>query len=188
MKSNKIVIFLSCIILILAFGCKEENMQIDYFPDFVGYNWSYNVFDSVLNKSESLKVSIVGNKTINGRNSTVWLMTYTNQTDTFFVSQSKDSVIFNSNNSVKRIFIIPFSVNQTWDESYFTSSNSKVINIENVSVAAGSRSYNYSMYEKIYFKPKIGIVKLYSKEYNLGPVQTKTWELKSFELKSFFPL
>lgn len=186
-------------ILVTAFGCKHEYKQIDYFPNSVGYYWFYTVFDSVLNKSEPLRVSIVDNRTINGVNSTVWLLSYTNRADTFFVSQSEDTIMFNSNSSVKRIYVVPFSLNQIWNESYFSTSISKVISIENVTVAAGSfnetyvierniRSFNYSLYEKIYFKPQIGIVKLYTKEYNLGPVQTKTWELKSFDYRNPTPL
>ena len=192
MKKIRIILFLVGIIFISAYSCKEDT-QIDYFPNKVGNNWIYNVFDSISNKSESLKVSVIGNKAINAMNSYVWLLNYTNRTDTFFVTQTKDTIIFNSNNTVKRIYIIPFSVNQVWNESYFTTSNSKVINIENVTVPAGVfaetyvierniRSYNYSLYEKIYFKPKIGIVKLYTKEYNLGSVQIKTWELKKINL------
>ncbi|MDR3651784.1 MAG: hypothetical protein P4L34_02290 [Paludibacter sp.] len=199
MKSNKSGLFLSVIVLVTAFGCKHEFKQVDYFPNSVGYYWFYNVFDSVLNKSEPLRVSIVDNRTINGANSAVWLLSYTNRTDTFFVSQSKDTIIFNSNSFIKRIYVVPFSLNQIWNESYFSTNNSKVISIEDVTVPAGSfndtyvierniRSFNYSLYEKIYFKPQIGIVKLYTKEYNLGPVQIKTWELKSFDYSNPTPL
>lgn len=199
MKSKRLTLFLIGMILVTAFGCKHEYKQIDYFPNSVGYKWVYNIFDSVLNKSEIYRVYIIDNRTINGLNTKVWLLGNATKTDTFFVSQSKDTIVFNSNSSVKRIYVVPFSLNQVWDESYFSTSNSKVISIENVTVAAGTfnetyvierniKSFNYSLYEKIYFKPEIGIVKLYSREYNLGSVQTKTWELKSFDYINPTPL
>jgi len=189
----KIILLFSGTILLILCGCKNENNQAEYFPNKVGNNWEYRVFDSISNKSESLIVSIIGNKIINDVNSSVWLLSYTNQTDTFFVHQSQDSLIFNSNRSAKRIYVIPFSVNQVWKESYFSSSNSKVIRTEDVKVYGGNfnetfviersiKGNNYSLYQKIYFKPNVGIIKLYTKEYNLGPVQTKTWELIKFNL------
>jgi len=193
MKKMRIILFFSGTILLIVCGCKNENNQAEYFPNKTGNNWQYRVFDSISNKSESLIVSIIGNKIINGVNSSVWLLSYTNQTDTFFVHQSRDTLIFNSNRTAKRIYIIPFSVNLVWKESYFSSSNSKVISIEDVKVDVGSfngtyviersiKGNNYSLYEKIYFKPNVGIIKLYTKEYNLGPVQTKTWKLIRFNL------
>jgi len=181
------------LILVAMLGCSEDALESSYFPNKVGYSWDYTVFDSVSNKAGSLKISIIGKKTINKINSSVWLLTYSNRTDTFFVGESKDTVIFSSNNnSPRRIYIVPFALNRMWNESSFPSSNSKVIGIEDVSVEAGNftntyfiertiRSMDYYLHEKIYFKPQIGIVKLYSREYDFGFSQIKTWELKDYK-------
>ena len=192
MKNSKLIFFILVTILFIASSCiKEKDIPpIDYFPNEIGYTWVYNIYDSVAKKSDTLQISIIGSKNIDGSDSKIWLLTYPNKTDTFFVSEKNDTVIFNTG-IVRKVYVFPFFVNQIWDE-YLASltRKSEVIGIENISTEAGvfnntyiiSRflaGYNYYLKEKVYFKPGVGIVKLYSFEYNLSAPEIKTWELKS---------
>jgi len=185
------IIFLIVVFFIGGFSCKKGNEPVDYFPNQIGYNWNYNGFDSVSNASETLKVSIIGGKIINGVKSNVWILTYPNHTDTVIVSEKNDTLIFMGYTFTRRMYIIPFSLNQSWDELESSINQSKVVSIENVVAAAGYFnecyviertifSFNYALYETIYFKPYVGIVKIYTKERSLGPYQIHTWELKNY--------
>ncbi len=185
-----ILLFLNGALLFTALSCEKENKNVDYFPNQIGYNWMYNVYDSVANKSETLKISIIGDTKTDGLESKIWLLDYPDHADTIFVSENKDTVIFNTS-TVKKIYITPFFVNQSWEELKTSTNKSEVIGLEHITTEAGSfsniyvitrniKSPNYSLSEKIYYKPTIGIIKLYSKEFNMGPFKIETWELKNF--------
>ncbi len=194
MKHIKNTIFLIGIFFIGGYSCKKGNGPIDYFPSQIGFKWIYNVFDSISNTSETLKISIVGSKSINGVKSNVWVLNYSHHTDTILVSERNDTVIFigyNSTGYTRRMYVIPFSVNQSWDELESSTNQSKVMNLESVIVAAGHfndcyvierkiESFNYSLQEIIYFKPYIGIIKIYTKEFNMAPYEIHSWELINY--------
>lgn len=194
MKTIKTIVFFIGLILTSMFGCTRQipaKIEPEYFPNQIGDSWSYSVYDSVSNQSEALNIYIINGTTNYSVVTTTWLLKYKNFNDTLTVSNNNGSITFQPKNSVKRTYLTPFSVNQTWNESYFSTSSSKVIAKENVTVEAGDFtdvyviernifSLNYHLYEKVYFKPEVGIIKIYSKENNLGPIQIKTWELKTY--------
>src|SRR5450432_2712813 len=114
-------IFFGCIVLLLMIGCNKGNNDnnssnrnaSDIFPDKVGDSWVYLVNDTMVyrtgGQSDSisqyhvnvsvidtvqLPESIDGIQLPGGTTANIWVYTYPDHTDTNYVFQTADTVVF----------------------------------------------------------------------------------------------
>jgi len=198
-----ILLFVSAI-AVLTTGCKKDTsdnptgtntQQIDDFPNKVEYQWTYLAYDSSTQQIDTVKVKIVGQTTLsNGQPATIWQLNYATKTDTNYVSKNGDTIRVYDNYlpqlSIKDVYEFPMVIGKYWLTGYVTDT-CKVIAKNSITVIGGNFQnafdiertawgFNYSLYENIWFVPKVGVVKMYRKEFNLGPWKHETWELINY--------
>lgn len=190
----------------------EQNTPYDkYFANNVGNYWEYDVYDSSSVRVHSdypraytVKVIISGiQKLVDGKDATVWEYQYPWGNDTNYVRLVGDTVkIFDrvysrsieDLNFPRQIFLLPFEISKRWDGKLLYIDTSRVIRQEDVTVPAQTftncfdlfRHYlgpNLEYNDSYWFKPNIGMVKIYLHEYNLGPVTIELWRLKRSVLR-----
>ena len=206
----KTKIFIAPVIFVFfIFSCKKEtNQLIDIFPNNVGFEWTYRLYDN--NNVNTIKVQIVGEGVLpNGNNAKIWRYTYIYPSKTYI-----DSVwVTDSNNDVRFYFnpcwsctnqmpperlhyILPFIVGQYWYTDADYGDTTKVLKQISVTVPAGSyndvfcisrvQGYveNSWKFDTLYFKEHVGLVKFNQHENSLGPsIGDGTWELIKYNFK-----
>ncbi len=197
----KFLLFSLAALMVISCNKKNENpietipQQIDYFPNTIGYQWTYSVYDSTLQQSDTLTVTIVGQTILsNGDKANIWQYKDSGKTDTNYVTRHADTIRFYYNYLpdliLKDIFVFPFIVGKYWHgiNSFDTC---KIIADKNIQVYAGDFNAmelekkltgpNYFLYENIWFA-QVGIVKIYKEEFNFAPVTKTTWELIKYNI------
>ncbi len=164
------------------------------FPNTIGDNWTYSVYDSLANELDTVKVKIIGEKVLpNSVVSKIWIYSGGNFNDTNYVAFYDDTLkVFQKNDLVypTEQIVFPLSVGKVWG-IYGDTSNVKAI--ENVSVNAGNfnnayhifrkaTGLNFQLLEDVWIVPKVGIVKKNKYEYSLGPFENSHWELLNFSV------
>lgn len=200
-----IILLLLFLLVIMNISCeKDDNQQVDYFPNKIGYQWTYLLTD---NHIDTIKVKVVAQGILpNGASANIWEYTYksTSQTyiDTIWVSHINNDVRIYDNPSrfytdqmpFERLhYILPLSVGKSWFTNVPYGDTTKVLNQESVSVPVGSftnvfriskvRGYvtNSWTNDTIYFKEQIGLIKLNQNEFSLGPmIGNGIWELINY--------
>jgi hypothetical protein len=190
----------------------KPNIPANYFPNAVGDSWEYDVTDSGqyvpgsndTTQHYSVKVLIVGTKKLaDGKIASVWQYNYPFGIDTNYVRIDGDTIkIFdNSYNShtveglnyPKLIFMQPFKVGQRWDGKHAWSDTLSVVKQEDVANSFQTfkdcykifRHYigpNMEMKDDYWFKPQVGIVRIYMDDYISAPTIYRTWQLKNYSV------
>ncbi len=188
----------------------KPNTPANYFPNGVGDTWEYDVTDSAQYvpgsndtiQHYSVKVLIVGTKKLaDGNDAAIWKYSYPFGIDTNYVRIVGDTIkIFdNSYNShtveglkyPTLIFIQPFKVQEVWDGKHAWADTLTVLKQEDVSTSFQTfkdcfkiyRHYigpNTEIKDNYWFKPQVGMVRIYMNHYNLGPLIYSTWQLKNY--------
>ena len=191
---------------------KEVIKSVNYFPNTVGDKWEYAVTDSAQYvegsnntvNHYSVQVSVVGTKKLaDGKNAAIWQYNYPFGIDTNYVRIIGDTVkIFdNSYNSYtveglkfpKLILVQPFKVNNSWDGKHLWFDTLTVVNQTDVTTPFQTFKGCFQIYhhyigpnietkDNYWFKPEIGMVKIYLNHYNLGPLIYSTWQLKYYSV------
>ena len=79
-------------------GCRKDSdvtgpMAGPYFPNAVGNEWHYAVYDSLSRQASALTVRVVGTAALSdGQPATVWRYTFTTRIDTQYVTIRGDTV------------------------------------------------------------------------------------------------
>ena len=188
------MILISVITVILS-SCEDQDINdqsndSDYFPNTIHSNWKYERFDSLTNSIDTIHVSITGDTLISNDIYKIWNYKYSDRNEKLYVSQSNDSVIiFNTLiGRFDQIYIIPFEIGLGWinpDYHFDTSYVSKIQNLsideityqDVVLIERSAFCCNDYLIEKIWIKPKIGLIKLERKHFILGPYKNETWKL-----------
>jgi hypothetical protein len=215
MKIFKAINLIIAFMVLLA-SCHKETSTLssnteasEYFPNKAGDKWMYNVYDSVASKMEEVSVEITGTKTLpTGEIANVWMYKYTNKTDSNFVFQAGDTVkiirdsdLNGTNYLIRKKYIIPLFVGNSWINQYIfdyfndsihviSETSLRVNNLEFDSTyfltelgETNSMPFDYINAEE-YFQPKIGFVRMHEYEAEeYYPLQNKVWYLKEYHLK-----
>lgn len=215
-----------CITLLLAFGCRKSNNNnnsgnqnaTDIFPNKVGDTWVYLVNDTTVPKfngqsstiaqynmtitiidSVQLPESIQGIHLPKGIEANIWVYNYPGATDTNYVFQKGDTLLFFDINQPSspyaREYIIPLSLHNSWQYTVGGLGEVAVDSITDIIVGQNhfdnaSRIYGYGgvpdegFSVEEWIENNVGIVKRYLKTIDLSPVNRFTkWSLASYHLK-----
>lgn len=194
MKMKRLMIIVS-VFACLFYSCEEDNpndLNNDpgYFPNSVGSYWVYERYDSLAEKLDTVTVSITGDTLHYGKNYKIWEYVYSFGIDTLFVIQNNDTVIFYMPwvDWIYQVYILPFETGNTWANPDFFEDSSFVSDKQDITIdgikyhdvyiidrkASGP---NENLTEKIWIKPKAGLLKLERIHFSLGPYKNETWKL-----------
>jgi len=196
---QKICILYVCVILFFFEGCRQ-NKTIDpssVFSNKVGNTYQYQVDDSILNKTYSVYISVIGKKTLeNGSLSQIWIFKYPNFVDTNYVVSHLDSVIFynKTGNYKNSIYIFPLYLNSEWTGSQAYDST-QVISKSSLQISAGNFSNlfiikekaignNYGLVRNIWFDQTVGIIYQKISSLNFGTRTKQNWTLINYSLNN----
>ena len=207
MKTILKILFLSGIIGITAFSCGNEKQPLPYplptdhltakeaFPNQVGDRWTYSVFDSTTQTTQTVEVKIVGDTIFeNGEKFKIWEYRFPDKIDTEYVNIVGDTVRLNKKYGFfNTMYIFPLYPGKSWLSGNGTIHTATVEKIETITVPAGifknsydiktkNTSYNYALIIDNWFKPKVGIIQKYIYEFNMAPPDRQTWKLVNYKL------
>jgi hypothetical protein len=163
--------------------------RIEDFPNTIGSQWTYAVFDSLTHQPDTLVATIVGQTVLaNNMAATVWRMAYSNLTDSQYVELANDTMTVYYRRE-RTLFVFPFQVGSMWIGSFLRDSNS-VVHRGQITVPAGSFASGFQIREKWSFPqdsgeavtwmvPRVGIVDLRRKQYGF---QNLTWRLIGYTI------
>jgi hypothetical protein len=194
MKSLLLYTLLSLSFL-LGGGCKKSDHQADtFFPNEIGCQWTYAVFDSTRSASQTVLVKVIRtSKLSNGQHVSVWSYQYPDRIETRYVSVQRDTVRFFNQLDVRTtyenvLYILPLTQGKSWGVS---SDSSWVTTQSLINLPAGSYqawnvkrerfSYNFRISENSWVASQVGIVKLHRFSYDDGKVENTTWELTNYK-------
>lgn len=190
----------------------NSNPIANYFPNAVGDSWEYDVTDSAQYvqgsnntvSHYSVQVLIVGTKKMaDGKSVAIWKYNYPFGIDTNYVRIVGDTIkIFdNSYNShtieglkyPMLIFVEPFKVDEGWDGKHAWSDTLNVVKQEDVTTSFKTfkdcfqiyRHYigpNMEFKDNYWFKPQIGMIRIYTNRYILAPFMYRIWQLKAYSV------
>ncbi|MGN6605174.1 MAG: hypothetical protein ACTHK8_22150 [Ginsengibacter sp.] len=188
----------------------KPNTPANYFPNAVGDTWEYDVTDSAQYvqgsnntvSHYSVQVLIIGTKKlVDGKSASIWKYNYPWGNDTNYVRIVDDTIkIFdNSYNShtvegleyPKLIFVQPLKVNESWNGRHLWFDTLSVVNQKDVTTSFQTFKDCFQIYnhyigpnmefkDNYWFKPRVGMVRIYTNRYNLGPLMYRTWQLKNY--------
>lgn len=195
------------LILTLAAACSKTDRAVNVpaeFPNQVGDHWVYR-FRGYPENTDSIVVDIIGTSSLpNGEPATVWTTKFASYTDTSYVTSSAHEVIvypapcrscIPAMPSPKSRYVFPLQVGNRWLSAGTWGDTISVLS--QLSIQVGTNGFNTYVLTKtrpaavnayvqdtIWFVPSVGMVKLYQREYNLGPLPGNgIWELISKETR-----
>lgn len=172
----------------------------DDFPNEVGNHWRYTI-NTQPGYSEFIDVDIIGTKVLpGGQSSNVWIYKFSAATDTNYVVEDSPFVkIYEYRLPVyyeKMRYKLPLQVGDNWIIPQNYQDSTKVLASRSVTVPAGTFDGSFEIlktrvpvvnswvHDSIWFKPKVGVVKLNQFEFSLGPViGNGIWQLMEYTLK-----
>jgi hypothetical protein len=183
----------------------------EYFPNEIGDSWVYDVTDSTQSSPGNpsspshyaVTVTITGIKRLlDGKEAAIWEYQYPVGNETNYLRITGDTIkVFDNTysrtmtdlNFPRQIFLLPFQVNQSWKGKLYDADSTKVIEKADVRIGAQTFTGCYHIYrhysgpnielnDHYWFKPDIGMVTIYKKDFNFGPTLYSTWQLKSFSV------
>lgn len=198
-KSAIIKLLLVFIIPLLLSACEnstETNPPPDStntFPNKVGDQWIYSVYDSLSHSVDTLTISIVGTTVGNGKDLTIWTKKSNFYNDTIYVYVNRNTVYFYDDaypTVADHKIEFPLEVGNYWINTDQVSDSSIVKNIESVTVPADTYSdayrierdwgsFNVYGHSVTWFVDNVGIVKLYQRIQGFDNIR-ETWELMSY--------
>jgi hypothetical protein len=198
-KSAFFKLLLVFIIPLLLTACEnstETNPPPDStntFPNKVGDQWIYSVYDSLSHSVDTLIIRIVGMTVGNGKDLTIWTRKSNFYNDTIYVYVNRDTVYFYDDAYpivADHKIEFPLEVGKYWINTDQVSDSSIVKNIESVTVPVDTYSSAYRIerdggsfnvygHSVTWFVDNIGIVKLYQRIQGFDNIK-ETWELLDF--------
>lgn len=204
MPGKSIIYKLSAVLLIsLLFSACENSTENNpppdstkTFPNKVGDQWYYGVYDSLTSTVDTMNVRIIGTTTANGKELTIWARTSSTYNDTIYVNVDKNTVYFYTDpypNFADKIIEFPLEVGKYWLNSGKITDSSIVKSIESVNVPADNFTESYKIernwggfnvygYSDTWFVDNVGIVKMYRRIGGFDNIKD-TWELLSYTVQ-----
>jgi hypothetical protein len=188
----------------------SSNSFSQYYPNNIGDTWTYDVTDSTQSSPTNpsppqhytVTITITGTKIlVDGNQYAVWQYQYPWGNDTNFVIIVGDTLkIFSLTysrtitdlNYPRTIFILPFQANDRWNGLLLNLDSSRVVSQSELVVTSNKTftdcfeiyhhyiGYNTVLNDSYWFKPNIGMVKIFDFDYNNGPSLYRTWVLRSY--------
>lgn len=144
-----------------------------YFPNAVGNQWVYNLYDSLSHTFDTLTVTITGNTTLaDSMEAAIWVYDYAVRqfVDTQYVSV-RDSLVLVYRRKAGDIgplqphleYVIPFRIGQTWMRDLLTmysveNTDQLIPNFRNTSYRIRRTTVN-SGTDFLWFHPRIGLIR-----------------------------
>lgn len=182
----------------------------EYFPNSVGDYWEYTVFDSSLVREHlefpneyNVKVSIIGKKVLlDSTQASMWLYQYPWGNDTNYVTMVSDTIKVYDTFRIESIhglsfplmiYILPFSAGKRWDGNLLITDSFHIYNEPHVNTLVKTFTDCFNIYhyyfgpnmqymDNYWFKPNIGMIKIYLNDYNFSPRNKYLWQLKKYSL------
>ena len=167
-----------------------------YFPNAVGNEWRYAVYDSVSRQASALTVRVVGTATLSdGQPATFWHYAFTSRVDTQYVAVHGDIVRAYAGRDARRServvwAVLPLQVGAHWQS---VAQTSRVVGQGPVTTPAGSfaqtltvhhedaRCCNYHRREDSGLAPGVGLVRRGRVETGFGH-ENSSWTLLSYQV------
>lgn len=203
MKKQIVHILLIIYLLSTSSSCKKT-LIIQYnkeFPNSIGTWWKYKVYDSIYNRLDTVTIRVIANgKLDNGSDATIWAInSLLNGTDTNYVTNKSDGIRIYPNKLItaypNKRYLFPLTVGSYWVTQNILDTN-RVTEKGNINVIAGSfpEAYRikrdtreppglYVIQEDEWFVPNIGMVYRNYGSYGTPGVESKVWELVSYQIK-----
>jgi len=172
-----------------------ENETSPYFPNQNGSEWIYSRLNEFNNKTDTITVRIVSDTIIENAPFKVWQYDFNTNKESLYYSDRQDTItVLNNLFYVVQQYILPIKVGNNYkfsdfneNPTYYRSSRIRVLHRHEVMIGRKNfmcylllhkgTGYNDYLTEKIWFKEKIGIVKLESHCWSLGCNKNQTWKL-----------
>jgi hypothetical protein len=166
------------------------------FPNKVGDQWNYAVYDSLTGTVDTMNVKIVGTTGVNGKDLTIWARTSSTYNDTIYVNVDMNTVYFYTDpypDVVDKKIEFPLEVGKYWINTGKITDSSIVKSIESVNVPADNFTESYRIernwggfnvygYSVTWFVDNVGIVKMYRRIQGFDNIK-ETWELLSYTVQ-----
>ena len=212
MKKLKVITFIliNAIVFVSCRKEKINSIASEYFPCTIGDYWEYDVYDSSylrehpnIPREYAVKVSITGiQKLVDSIDAYVWQYQFPWGNEINYVRIVGDTVkTFDTVYSKtirdllfpRKVYVIPFHDGQRWDGKLLFIDSSHVNKLP--SVITKSETFmdcfgifyhymgpNLEYNDTYWFKPNIGMLKIYYNHYNLASRTMQLWQLKKFYL------
>jgi hypothetical protein len=195
MKMLKLTGLLTAILVMAIFtGCEKNESPFladAYFPNTVGYSWTYFRYDSLESRPDTLEIAITGRvKHTNGQTLKVWEYKSRYLDETRYVCRSGDTVriYLTTDGPIDQILMVPFHEYDKWinpdqilDTTYVTSQVDVEINTDaypgSYELVRHANGWNDYLKESMWYKPRLGLVMLKLNVYGTGPVRKEVWLL-----------
>lgn len=168
------------------------------FPNTVGTNWVYAIYDSVRQQADTVDITIIGSRfdPFGTTITTLWFQSSA-YSGLGSVGYYKDTVRLYGGWGFGRTFVFPLVVGKSWGFDFRRGWDSvRVVSLDSITVPAGQfskclfllgRSYQVgpvaTYYTKTWFVPKIGIIKMYTYGGSAGPRETSVvWSLLRYHI------
>lgn len=203
---------LGCLISVLVSCQDNSELSPEYFPNTPGDSWTYEVTDSSQSTSSNptspkqytVTVRITGaKKLVDGRDAMIWRYQYPWGYDTTFVRTTSDSIMVFTPGYVESVenlkyprllFITPFTIGDGWNGKLLYVDTLWVTDLVNLTTSAGNFNDCYNVdhrylgpnivdNDNYWFRPYLGMVKIYYDDSKFGPRQFRTWKLISYSLR-----
>ena len=197
MKTTKpisLAILLSLCALMIFSSCHKTPAAISLsdYPNKIGDQWVYFVYDSMAHTSDTLTVTIASAGSLNGAGTLLWQYSYSSgYIDTLQTLVSGDTVSYYTNTilpSVNFVILFPLMNGSNWaypsgatyGSSYIGNYSVKGQNYSNVyDVTHIEQAPNYYLADNINISPKVGIV---YRNINEAYYVNQTWLLMSYRV------
>ncbi len=201
-KSDLFYVIIALIIPFLLSACENSTdnnppeVNAGSFPNKVGDQWVYAVYDSLSASIDTLTVSIADTTRTNGKDLTIWVRKSHTYNDTLYVSVDKSTVNFYedpNSDVVDHSIVFPLEVGKTWKNPNQAPDSSIVKSKEPVSVPADDfpnaymiernwGGFNVHGHSITWFVDNVGIVKMYNLEQGFVYIK-EDWELLSYNVQ-----
>jgi len=195
----KLLLVLAVIMILASCENSTENKNpkpagTDVFPNKVGDKWTYAVFDSLTNTTDTLNVQIVGTTlSTNNKSLNIWVFNSRTFNDSMFVSVTDSVVYFYEDRNATLLnqeIEFPLEINKYWVNPHLQFDSTKVTAKESVIVPADTYpdayrlertwlSLNVHGHSITWFVDNIGIVKFYQRIQGFDNIN-QTRELLSY--------
>ena len=217
MKNNFAISVLVFLLFASLLSCGKKTTEptdefgVEDFPNSVGFQWTYEVHDSLTGVTDTVTVAITDTLTLAGvKPATIWVYTYSDSVDTHYVVVWGDTVLIYPGQDTTYMsakYIFPLEIDKSWRyrwadhfrHGYFKGvATTTVVGEGLVSIPAGSFQNAFSLNTRIegdvvfyddglcflLYVLEVGVVCMHR---IIGPdIDTasvwETWELISYEL------
>ena len=179
----------------------EKFKGIDYFPNKVGNQWTYRVYNWAAQQWETATVTVIGHDIIELETPqvvAVWEAVWDYKTETLYVAQRGDSVLIYPAGSIYPVakYIFPLEDGATWTYRHaYGQATTTIYALDTCSSCTEMYNYCFRYYTRVegivfedesiywgYLAPQVGMVRgSRAEEFNYSMINYDNWELLDYE-------